>query len=132
MTLAELTIPRHVQGCVRGPSEPPSGGGARTTSPLLPTAPSGWIAFAAAGSEWGPGSCFSIVTSLFADEYPVTDTIVMPIIGLVLTVMAAVDNVLVLWLARQRSLANILANVLTVSATLFLGFFVIGEGLGDT
>ena len=112
------------------PSEPPSVGGAPKTSPLLPTAPSGWIALAAAGIGMGSWIVLPIVTSLFADEYPVTDTIVMPIIGLVLTVLAAVVNVLVLWLARQRSLANILATVLTVSAAVFFGFFVIGEGLG--
>jgi hypothetical protein len=53
----------------------------------------------------------------------------MPVIGLVLIAVAAVINVLVLWLFRQRSATSIVATGLTVAATLFVGSFVIGEGL---
>lgn len=71
-----------------------------------------------------------LVTALFSDTFPVTDTVVMPVIGLVLVTLAAIVNVLTLWLGRQRSAMNIVATVLTVTATLFFGLFVIGEGLG--
>jgi hypothetical protein len=71
-----------------------------------------------------------LVTGLFADRYPVTDTFVMPVIGVALTTIAAVVNVLVVWRGGQRSGVNVVAAALTVAATLFFGFFVIGEGLG--
>ena len=71
-----------------------------------------------------------IVTSLFREPYPVTDTCVMPVIGLALTAIAAVVNVVVVWRGGQRSGVSVVAAALTVAATLFLGFFVIGEGLG--
>ena len=98
--------------------------------PTWPTARSGWIALAAAAVGLGSWIVLPIVTSLFADTFPVTDTVVMPIIGLVLVTLAAIVNVLTLWLGRQRSVMNVVATVVTVAATLFFGVFVIGEGLG--
>lgn len=95
-----------------------------------PTARSGWLALAAAAVGLGSWIVLPIVTTLFADTFPVTDTVVMPIIGLVLVTLAAIVNVMTLWLGRQRSAMNILATFLTVAATLFFGLFVIGEGLG--
>ena len=44
-----------------------------------------------------------IVTTLFHDTYPVTDAVVMPVIGAVLVTLAAIINVVTLWLGRQRS-----------------------------
>jgi hypothetical protein len=64
------------------------------------------------------------------DTFPVTDTVVMPIIGLALVTLAAIVNVIAFWLGRQRSVMNMIATVLTVAATVFFGFFVIGEGVG--
>jgi hypothetical protein len=115
-------------------SPAPSPGSPRPPAPLgatmLPTSRGGWAAVVAAAIGLGSWIVLPLVTSLFADEYPVTDTFVMPAIGLALTVVAAVVNVLVLWPGRQRSTLNVIATVLTVSATLFFGFFVVGEGLG--
>ncbi|WP_344945668.1 hypothetical protein [Terrabacter ginsenosidimutans] len=54
----------------------------------------------------------------------------MPVIGLVLVTVAAIVNVVALWAGRQRSTMNMVATTLTVTATLFFAFFVIGEGLG--
>lgn len=104
----------------------------RTTphTPLWPTAGVGWFALAAALVGLGSWVVLPIITSVFGKTYPVTDSFVMPVIGLVLVVAAAVVNVLTLRLARQRSITNIIAALLTVAATLFFGFFVIGEGLG--
>jgi len=98
--------------------------------PLWPTARSGWFSLAAAAVGLGSWIVLPIVTTVFRDTYPVTDTVVMPIIGLVLVFLSAIINVLALWLGRQRSTLNIVATVLTVCATLFFGLFVIGEGLG--
>lgn len=110
-------------GVTPGPSTVPP-------SPTWPTTRSGWLALAAAAVGLGSWIVLPIVTSLFADTFPVTDTVVMPILGLVLVTLAAIVNVLTLWLGRQRSVMNIVATVLTVAATLFFGVFVIGEGLG--
>ena len=98
--------------------------------PTWPTARSGWIALAAAAVGLGSWIVLPIVTSLFADTFPVTDTVVMPVIGLVLVTLAAIVNVLALWLGRQRSVMNLVATALTVVASVFFGVFVIGEGLG--
>lgn len=119
---------------MRDASRPPpgSGSGPPTAPPsgTWPTAPSGWLALAAAAVGLGSWIVLPIVTTLFADTFPVTDTVVMPVIGLVLVVLAAMINVMTLWLGRQRSAMNIVATVLTVAATLFFGVFLIGEGLG--
>lgn len=111
----------------------PSSAPGRPTVPpstMWPTARSGWFALATAAVGLGSWIVLPLVTTLFADTFPGTDTVVMPIIGLVLVSLAAIVNVLTLWLGSQRSASNILATVFTVSATLFFGFFVIGEGLG--
>ena len=95
-----------------------------------PTSVSGWVALAVAGVGLGSWLVLPIVTSVFGERYPVTDTFVMPVIGLGLVAIAAVVNVLVVWRGGQRSGVSVVAAALTVAATLFFGFFVIGEGLG--
>lgn len=85
---------------------------------------------AAAGVGLGSWIVLPIVTCLFADTFPVTDTVVMPIVGLVLVTLPAIVNVLTLSLGRQRSVMNIVATVLTVAAPVFFEVFVIGEGFG--
>lgn len=111
---------------------PDSAPGRPTVPPsrIWPSARSGWLALAAAAVGLGSWIVLPIVTALCADTFPVTDTVVMPIIGLVLVTLAAIVNVMTLWLGRQRSAMSIVATVLTVAATLFFGVFVIGEGLG--
>ena len=70
-----------------------------------------------------------VITINFRDRYPVTDTWVMPAIGVVLIDLAALFNVLCIWPWRERSVLNILAAVLTIPSALFFTFMVIGEGL---
>ncbi|HEY3548617.1 MAG TPA: hypothetical protein VGK17_21290 [Propionicimonas sp.] len=111
-------------------SGPATGRPTRPQPPLWPTAGIGWLALAAAAIGLGSWIVLPIVTTVFRDSYPVTDTVVMPIIGLALVVLAAIINVLTFWLGRQRSTVNTVAIVLTVAATVFFGVFVIGEGLG--
>ena len=105
----------------------------RPTGPqirLWPTSRSGWLSLAAAAVGLGSWVVLPIITTVLRETYPVTDTVVMPIIGLVMVFLAAVINVLTFWLGKQRSASNIVAGVLTVGATLFFGVFLIGEGLG--
>lgn len=97
---------------------------------LWPARPFGWVAVGSAAVGLGSWIVLPLITSLFADRYPVTDTFVMPVIGLALTVVAAIMNVLAVGPGRQRSAVSIVAAVLSVGAALFFGFFVIGEGLG--
>ncbi len=97
---------------------------------VWPTSAAGWASLACAAVGLGSWIVLPIVTSVFGERYPVTDSVVMPVIGLVLTAIAAVVNVLVVWRGGQRSGVSVVAAALTVAATLFFGFFVIGEGLG--
>lgn len=115
----------------------PHGSAARPTrapapwgATVWPTSAAGWLAVASAAVGLGSWVVLPLITSIFADRYPVTDTYVMPVIGVALTAIAAVINVLVVWRGGQRSGVNVVAAALTVAATLFFGFFVIGEGLG--
>lgn len=96
---------------------------------IVPDTGFGWLAVIAAAVGLGSWIVLPVITSLLRDEYPVTDTYLMPVIGLVLTVIAAVVNVLAVWLGRQRSIMSLVAMFLTVMASLFFGLFVIGEGL---
>ena len=105
----------------------PSPGSA--SSSMWPTARSGWFALIAALVGLGSWIVLPIITTLFRDTYPVTDTVVMPIIGAALVTLAAIVNVVALWLGRQRSVMNIIFTVLTVAGAVFFGFIVIGEGL---
>ena len=102
----------------------------RWAAVVWPTAPRGWCALAMAAIGLGSWVVLPLVTTVFRETYPVTDTVVMPIVGLALVALAAVVDVLVVWLGGQRSATNLVAAILTSGATLFLGFFVIGEGLG--
>lgn len=97
---------------------------------MWPAARSGRLALWAAAVGLGSWLVLPLVTTVFRTTFPVTDTIVMPVIGLVLVVLAAIVNILVLWIGRQRSPMNIAATAVTVAASLFFGVFVIGEGLG--
>lgn len=117
---------------MRHASVPPSGPlpGHPAVTPTWPPARSGRLALVAAAIGLGSWIVLPLVTTIFGDTYPVTDTFVMPVIGLVLVALAAVVNVVALWPLRQRSVMNMVATALTVAATCFFGFFVIGEGLG--
>jgi hypothetical protein len=70
-----------------------------------------------------------IITINFRDRYPITDTWVMPAIGVVLIDFAAAFNVLCVWPWRERSVLNIVAAVLTIPPALFSTFMVVGEGI---
>lgn len=104
-------------------------GPVNTPTRIFPTDMFGWIALVAAAIGLGSWLVLPVFT-MFRDRWPVTDTVVMPIIGVVLVLLAAVVNVLAVWIGKQRSVMNVLAMGFTVMATLGFGFIVIGEALG--
>lgn len=69
------------------------------------------------------------ITMTYHDTYPITDTWVMPVIGMVLVDAAVVLNILAVWRRRERSIAVIIALCLTVPAAVFFTLMVVGEGL---
>jgi energy-coupling factor transporter transmembrane protein EcfT len=70
-----------------------------------------------------------LLTSAFRETVPVTDTWVMPFIGVVGVAIAAAVNLFTYVFNRQRSVTNLIALSLTVSFTVFSAAFLIGEGL---
>lgn len=70
-----------------------------------------------------------LTTTVFHESVPITDTWVMPFIGVVGITVASVINVYTFTVKRQRSVINLIAMVVTVFFTLFTATFFIGEGL---
>lgn len=95
----------------------------------VPSRPIGWIGLVAAVVGLGSWVVLPVITMLFRETAPVTDTVLMPIIGVVLIAIAATLNVVALWPARQRNVLTLIATILTVPATILFSVFLIGEGL---
>jgi hypothetical protein len=108
------------------PAAPPPRKG---TWSATPTRAIGWVALGAAVIGLGSWIVLPLITTIFRETFPITDTVVMPIIGSVLIAIAALLNVIALWPARQRNVLNLIATILTVPAALFFLTFVIGEGI---
>jgi len=96
---------------------------------VAPSRALGWWALVLTIAGLAAWIILPIVTTVFREVYPITDTVVMPIIGVVLIDVAAVFNLLVLVLWKERSVLNIVATALTIPAALFFTFMVVGEGL---
>jgi len=71
-----------------------------------------------------------IITTIFREKYPITDTWIMPAIGTVLIDVAAVFNLLCVWPWRERSVLNIVVAVLIIPIALLFTLIVVGESLG--
>lgn len=69
------------------------------------------------------------ITGAFRETVPVTDTWVMPFIGVVGVAIAAAVNLFTYLVKRQRSTINLTAMSLTVSFAFFSAIFLIGEGI---
>lgn len=112
-----------------GTSSPSTSGG-RLSWRGMPTRPIGWVGVFAAVVALGAAFVgLPLVTVLLRETAPVTDTVIMPLIGVVLLVTAAVLNAVALWPARQRNVLTLIATLITVPAALFFGAFLIGEGI---
>lgn len=70
-----------------------------------------------------------LVTSIFGKIFPVTDSFIMPLIGVILMAIAAVANLMTYFFMRQRSLSNLVMLALTVFWFALTLTFLVGEGL---
>jgi hypothetical protein len=100
-------------------------------TPVWPTSPFGWIAIGAAAVGLGSWVVLPMITGIFREQYPITDTWLMPAIGMALIVIAGIINLLAVWPGRQRSVVNVVAAVVVCSMAIFFSSFVIGEGLSE-
>jgi len=73
---------------------------------------------------------FPLITTVFADTFPVVDTWIMPAIQVVIIDGAAVLGALAVWLAHERSPVTLALLVVTTMIGLFWTFMVVGETLG--
>ena len=70
-----------------------------------------------------------MITGAFRETYPVTDTWVMPSIGVIGVAVAAAVNLFAYVVKRQRSAVNLTAMSITLCFTFFSALFLIGEGI---
>lgn len=103
--------------------------GSPTTRRLTPGRAIGWWTFGLSVLGLAAWVILPMITMAYRETYPVTDTWLMPVLGLVLTDVAAVFNVLCIWRWKERSVLNIVAAVLTIPAALLVTLIVVGEGL---
>lgn len=108
-----------------GPLQPEPG-----THGVMPRSAAGWWAIVLSVVGLGSWIVLPVITINFRDIFPITDTALMPIIGLVLVDLAAVVDVLCVTRWKERSTLNIIALVITLPAALFFSFIVVGEALG--
>ena len=96
---------------------------------VLPRKPIGWWALGLAVAAMASWVVLPLITTTFRETYPITNTWVMPAIGIVLLDAAAVLSVLCVWRWRERSVLNIVALALTLPMALLFTLIVVGEGL---
>ena len=94
-----------------------------------PTRPIGWVAPALTVLALACWIILPVITIAFRDQYAWTDTWVMPTIGASVAAVAAVVNVLAVWLWRQRSTVTIVSAAVIVAVAIFVGLMVVGEAL---
>lgn len=78
---------------------------------------------------FGIGFLLPVITGIFGETYPITDSWVMPTIGVAAMIIAAVSNIFTYTFMRQRSVANLIMLSITVFWACFTATFLIGEGL---
>lgn len=95
---------------------------------VVPSTTAGWWAVGLSVVGIAAWVVLPMITMTFRTSYPITDTWVMPVIGLVLIDAAAVFDGLCMWRWRDRSVFNIVASVLVIPAALLATVIVVGEG----
>ena len=96
---------------------------------VVPSSGIGWWALGLSAIGLAAWVILPIITTIFGETYPITDTVLMPVIGVVLVDAAAVFNLLSVLMWKQRSVLSIIALAVTVPAGRFFTFFVVGESL---
>ena len=97
---------------------------------ILPKMKAGWWALGLTVIGIAAWVVLPIITTIFREKYPITDTWIMPAIETVLIDIAVVFNLICVWPWRERSVLNIVAAVLVIPAALLSTFIVVGETLG--
>ncbi|MCK8113904.1 hypothetical protein [Anaerosoma tenue] len=100
------------------------------THGAMPRSAAGWWAIVLSVIGLGSWIILPLITINFRDTFPITDTALMPIIGIVLVDLAAAIDLLCVLRWKERSTLNIIALVITLPAALFFTFIVVGEALG--
>lgn len=72
-----------------------------------------------------------LTTALFGETVPLTDTVMMPLIGTALLLTASVLGVVAVSMRRHRSVVTIALLTAVLAATVFIAPIVIGEALGE-
>lgn len=96
---------------------------------VLPVTKAGWWALGLSVLGVISWVILPMITMVFREKYPVTNSYVMPLIGTVLIDIAAVFNILCLWHWRERSALNIALAVLVIPVAVFFTIIVVGEGI---
>ncbi|MHB0975803.1 MAG: hypothetical protein ACYC1U_01255 [Candidatus Aquicultorales bacterium] len=96
----------------------------------VPKTTLGWWALGVSAVGLSSWVVLPMLTMLFRETYPVTDTWIMPLIGTVLVGLAAVLNVLTLWKQRDRSVLNVVATILTLPIAVAAVLVLVGGVFG--
>ncbi len=96
---------------------------------ILPGTKRGWWALGLTVVGIASWVVLPVITAIFREKYPITDTWVMPAIGTGLIDLAAVFDLLCIWRWRERSVSNIIAAVVAIPMALLFTLIVVGEGL---
>jgi len=102
--------------------------GKAATRTVVPSSAVGWWAVGVAVLGLAPWVVLPVITAAYRETYPITDTWVMPAIGLAATDLAALFNALSIWLWRQRSTLNVIAACLIFAVAALVTLMVVGGG----
>jgi len=94
---------------------------------ILPLTKRGWISIYSALIGIAAWIILPLITINFREQYPVTDTWIMPLIGIVIIDIAAVLNILSIWRWHERSILNIVSAILVIPAAALLSVITIGQ-----
>jgi hypothetical protein len=70
-----------------------------------------------------------LVTSAFRETYGITDSWVMPVVGVIALDAAAIVNLLAIVWKKERSLTSLIVTAVVGFMGAFFTLFVVGEGL---
>lgn len=100
-----------------------------TKRTLLPTERPGKVSIWLSVIGFASWLVLPMITMFFRESAPITDTWVMPFIGVVLMLIAAVSNFITFVFMRQRSVLNVTVFSVTTVFAIFVTTFLVGEGL---
>lgn len=96
---------------------------------MTPTDRSGKVSIWLSAIGFSSWLILPMITTFFRESAPITDTWVMPFIGVVLMLIAAVANFITFVFLRQRSVLNVVFFSVTTVFAIFVTVMLVGEGL---